>query len=271
MIPSQYLCVCVHKPKINKKTLKADFIKLLLLNDEKALLVSILMVKTNNIKLFWDVIFEVTIEYLKPELITYVLKAYHKFNNYHLVDYVNNQEVRNLLAQVTIVMYSEEKDINVTITNKKCINKISTSAYNYIQNYSHKIILTPTLIGLLAQVLFGGGVSVSTLHDIITSPEKILPSILSKSHNTNPIWIIWQKIYLDAEKYALEEQINLIIINDLKQVFIHFLSKNKIKHAILACIMAIEYVKGKKKEHKIDIMSRAIIQGIMNINKLYII
>jgi hypothetical protein len=240
----------------------------------------------------WDIFFEIWIEYIHLKhigMLMWLLKNHNVFNNLKTKDnnaIINNQEIRNMIAQiVTILCIQPKLKIEIYMNSNAKSAELSANSkelatYYYKSSLSELSIIhdedSMRVILSLAQFIeFYNNNSLKNsyywINELLLSKKILKPYKgfrISKKISSKPIILIWSIMYTIAEK----KSIDTIIMNDLRQLFMHFLLQSNLTYSLLYTYIMVSYVKHHQiiKFNPVDILDRRVLKAVLCINFCYI-
>lgn len=234
----------------------------------------------------WDVVFSVWIEHIHLKhigMLSWLLRGYNRFNHlrtkYGLLNLKNQQEVRNLIAQIVTVLCIQPKlKIEVKVSPRSAelsSNSKELAMFYYNGSKLEGIAVDNDVIMSLAQFIeFYNQNALKNAHhwikELLNSEHKLKPCKgfrVGKKVSDKPIWLIWSIMYNIAEKKGIDT----IVLNDLRQLFMYFLSAQNKEYSLLYTYIMVSYVKHSQKivNMSVDTLNRHVLKAVLCINHLY--
>jgi len=240
------------------------------------------MIISYYFKELWDSFFEIWIEYIhlkKINMLMWLLKNHNLFNSIKSKSksIINNQEIRNMIAQIVAVLCIQPK-LKIEISSNSKSAELSSNSKELAKYYYNDSKLTDggsdVPLALAQFIEFYNNNALKSayywIHQLLISTELLRAYKgfrISKKLSGKPIILVWAIMYAIAEK----KSIDTIIINDLRQLFMHFLLQNNINYSLLYTYIMVSYVKyhQKIKFTDIDILDRRVLKAVLCINFCY--
>lgn len=234
----------------------------------------------------WDVIFSVWIEHIHLKhigMLSWLLKNYHRFNHlktkYGSMNLKNQQEIRNLIAQIVTVLCVQSKlKIEVKVGPRSAelsANSKELAMYYYNGSKINGVATDEDVIMALAQFIeFYNQNALKNAHhwinELLNSEHRLKPCKgfrVGKKVSYLPIWLIWSIMYNIAEKKGIDT----IVLNDLRQLFMYFITAKNKEYSLLYTYIMVSYVKHSQKitNVPVDTLNRHVLKAVICINHLY--
>lgn len=232
----------------------------------------------------WSIIFKIWVKYIhlkNMEMSSWLLKKYYRFSvlrKKHCAKELHNiQEIRNMFSQIVTTLLISPK-LKIEIKSRPHNHPLQDNSMIVAKHYGTNFGIQDNteFLTCLAQFIefYNRNALKGAFHwlkAIANSKITIKPYTgfrISKKIATAPLWVIWSLMYQIGDK----KNADTIILNDLRQIFMYFLSRDDLDYALLYTYIMVSYVRHcQKLRNTMKIInSSTVIKETMFVNFRYV-